>query len=116
MMDRRCDRCHSFKQTIPTHNESFASRGECRRAAPVPGRDIRNPWPTVDGDEWCGEFQQGSALSQHLAVADTSDTQSVYTCMIHCLGCGKESKVEHSAAFGLRGFHCCCGQYTKATP
>lgn len=50
----RCDHCRFVREVFLHH----ASTLECRRHAPVRlDAEIRRLWPSVGGDDWCGDYE-----------------------------------------------------------
>lgn len=59
MPEERCENCKFWKETADD-----GSTGECQRYPPQlvtnsVGTVIDAAWPTVDADDWCGEWKPG---------------------------------------------------------
>jgi len=51
-----CEDCHFFE--LDYSEDTEASTGICRRYPPnAIAADVSSFWPTVDIDDWCGEYQ-----------------------------------------------------------
>lgn len=49
-VERRCGRCWWYDDTD-------GDEGFCRRCPPVIADNCAKRWPTVNNDDWCGEFK-----------------------------------------------------------
>lgn len=54
-----CENCLFFKQTedLTEHTDRVWIQGDCRRHAPIASLKSDDRWPTVQNDDWCGDFE-----------------------------------------------------------